>query len=119
MVRRGFTLVEVIVSLTLLATALLGLAAAASIAHHALRSAEREERTVRHAAALLDSLTFSGAADAAAAGVRVRDGVVLRWEIASGPGGEARLEATYDAAAAPVTLTFRTRRVPGLALRRP
>ena len=117
MVRRGFTLVEVIVSLTLLATALLGLAAAASIAHHALRSAEREERTVRHAAALIDSLTFSGAA--AAAGVRVRDGVVLRWEIASGPGGEARLEATYDAAAAPVTLTFRTRRVPGLALRRP
>lgn len=89
--RAGFTLVEVVVSLVLLAVAFLGLAAVASLAATSLHSSLTQERTVRHAAGLLDSLTFSnapGSGSATAAGVR------YVWTAPAGAGAEIRVKAT-------------------------
>lgn len=89
--RPGFTLVEVMVSLVLLAVAFLGLAAVATLAATSLHTSLTHERTVRHAAGLLDSLTFSpafGTGSDTAAGVR------YDWVAPPGAGSEIRVTAT-------------------------
>ena len=105
--RAGFTLVEVVVSLVLLAVAFLGLAAVASLAATSLHAALSQERTVRHAAGLLDSLTFGsspGSGSAVAAGVR------YDWNAAAGAGAEIRVQAT-SLASGRVLLELAGRRV--------
>lgn len=89
--RSGFTLVEVVVALVLLAVAFLGLGAVASVGATSLHTALARERTVRHAAGLLDSLTFS---TAPGAGSAVAGGVRYEWVAAAGAGAPLRVKAT-------------------------
>jgi Tfp pilus assembly protein PilV len=117
MVRRGFTLVEVVVSTTLLAVAVLGLVASAALAQRALLAAELQEQAVRHAAALLDSLSFN--TRIASADSAQRGPISLRWEAAGGLAAPVRVAVQYRLPAGPVTLTFFTHRVPPLPVRRP
>jgi Tfp pilus assembly protein PilV len=117
MVRRGFTLAEVVVSTTLLAVAVLGLVASAALAQRALLAAELQEHALRHAAALLDSLTF--VSRVASADSAQRGPISLQWEAAEGPAASVQVAAQYRLPAGPVTLTFVTRRVPLLPARQP
>jgi prepilin-type N-terminal cleavage/methylation domain-containing protein len=86
--RYGFSLVELIVALTVLSVAVLGLAAAGTTAQRAFSAADAEDRAVRAAAAVLDSL---GREAAPAAGSRELFGTVVSWEAATTP---HRLELT-------------------------
>lgn len=117
MVRSGFTLAEVVVSTTLLAVAVLGLVASAAFAQRALLAAELQEQAVRHAAALLDSLSFDSrgaGADSARRGL-----ISLKWDAAAGVAAPVQVAVQYRLAGGPVTLTFVTRRVPLLPARQP
>lgn len=89
--RPAFTLVEVLVSLVLLAVAFLGLAAVATLAATSLHTSLTHERTVRHAAGLLDSLTFS---PTSGAGYDTAAGVRYEWDAPAGAGAEIRVRAT-------------------------
>ena len=77
--RSGFGLIELIVSLTILAVGVLGLAAAAVLAQRSFTAAETTERAARVAGALLDSL----AAEASpTSGMRAARGMTVRWLVA-------------------------------------
>lgn len=114
--RRGFTLAEVVVSTTLLAVAVLGLVASAALAQRALLGAELQEQAVRHAASLLDSLSFSPitGGDSVTVGA-----IALQWGAAAGDAAPVRVYASFRLADGPMTLSFVTRRVPMLPARRP
>ena len=92
--RAGFTLVEVVVSLVLLAVAFLGLGAVAALAATSLHDSLSHERTVRHAAGLLDSLTFSMAPGAGSA---TAGNVLYEWTAPAGVGAVIRVQATSPA----------------------
>jgi prepilin-type N-terminal cleavage/methylation domain-containing protein len=77
-VRGGFGLVELIVALTIISIALVGLAGAAAVAHRSFMSAEAIERGAEAAAFALDSLMR---VETPVAGER-RDSVAhVRWTI--------------------------------------
>lgn len=65
MVRRGFSLVEVIVALTLLSVGLLGISAAGLLSARWLNDAQLREAAVNRATSLLDSLVIHDIAGAA------------------------------------------------------
>ena len=116
MVRAGFTLVEVIASLAVLAAAALGLAGTAVVAQRTLRAAELQEQAVRHAAALLDSLTFTDGAGSDSLSIGA---IGLSWITHPGDAAPVHAVATYPAGGALVALAFATRRVPLPPVRRP
>jgi prepilin-type N-terminal cleavage/methylation domain-containing protein len=116
-VKAAFTLVEVVVSMALLAVGALGLAASAAVGHRAFAAAEIQERSVRHAAVLLDSLAI-GSTAASEDSLRT-DGIRLHWSAGTGAGAEVRVTAVYLRGGKPVTLRFTTRRMPTLPVRAP
>jgi prepilin-type N-terminal cleavage/methylation domain-containing protein len=74
--RRGFSLVELVVALTILSLGILVLATAAAFAQRSFAGAEAIDRAARAAALVLDSLTRE---PAPADGVRHVDGMLVRW----------------------------------------
>ncbi|HEX6135802.1 MAG TPA: prepilin-type N-terminal cleavage/methylation domain-containing protein [Longimicrobiales bacterium] len=76
--RAGFSLVELIVALTILAVTLLGLAGAAAVAHRSFLAAAAVERGTDAAALVLDSLLRE---PAPVSGTRSDPRAVLRWTI--------------------------------------
>jgi prepilin-type N-terminal cleavage/methylation domain-containing protein len=74
--RRGFSLTEVIVAMTLLAVTALGVAATALVAVQSFASAELQERTLREAEQVLDSLVDL---PSYGAGVRGVGPAHIRW----------------------------------------
>lgn len=75
----GFSLIELIVALTVFAVGILGLAGAATLAQRSFASADAVERASRTAAAVLDSLVRE---PDVSAGERAVPGSVTRWTVA-------------------------------------
>jgi prepilin-type N-terminal cleavage/methylation domain-containing protein len=94
MVRRGFTLVEVLVALALLGVCVLGITAAAVLAARGLAAAHAEAGAALALASVADSLVL---VPTPASGKRVDGRYRLAWTVAPVHGG-ARIEitATYD-----------------------
>jgi type II secretory pathway pseudopilin PulG len=91
--RGGFTLVEVIVAISLLTLAVLTFAASVTVAAAMLRSAGREEAAARLAASLLDSLLLEPAPGSGS----VRNGdLTAEWSGAAG--GHVTLSVSYEEA---------------------
>lgn len=105
--RAGFSLVEVIVAFTLLTVAMLGLAAVTTLSTTSLRASLVQERAVRHAAALLDSLTFAPGGGTGSVEV---DGVTYTWDAPAAPGTRIRLTTTAPGPP-PFTLELTARRI--------
>jgi prepilin-type N-terminal cleavage/methylation domain-containing protein len=78
--RGGFTLLEVVVALVILEVGVLGAAGTLLLASRTLTRAERLERAVAYAAAVLDSLS-AGARPGA--GARAHFGGEVRWSVDS------------------------------------
>lgn len=92
--RAGFSLVECIVAMMLLAIGVLALAGASVTAARSLESAERVQLAALHAAAVLDSLVLL---ERPAPGSQRRGGFRIDWRITSVPVG-ARIDlAVHDA----------------------
>jgi prepilin-type N-terminal cleavage/methylation domain-containing protein len=88
--RPGFSLVELIVALTILAVGLLALAGTAVVAQRTLASADATERAARAAALVIDSLFVH---DAPTSGRRAVYGTDVRWAVSS---SGQQLEITTD-----------------------
>jgi prepilin-type N-terminal cleavage/methylation domain-containing protein len=81
--RPGFSLVELIVALTVLAVGLLALAGTSALAQRSFASAQATERAVRAAATVIDSLLRE---PDPAPGSRALYGAVVHWTVtADGP----------------------------------
>jgi prepilin-type N-terminal cleavage/methylation domain-containing protein len=104
MTRHGFGLVELLVALTVLAVALVGLAGTAVYAHRSFVTAEAIEDGAAAAAAVLDSLVRVPAPVDSAR----RDGrVTLRWTITpDSSGADIRLAVDIADGARVQRLTF-------------
>ena len=85
--RAGFTLTEVIVAMTLLSVAALGVAATALVAVQSFSAAQLQERTLREAEQVLDSLLVLPGYTAGARGIGPAQ---IRWP-ASDTTGSVRL----------------------------
>jgi prepilin-type N-terminal cleavage/methylation domain-containing protein len=94
--RAGFTLVEVLVSITVLSVAVLCMAASGALAAGLLRTAEREEAAARLAGSLLDSLVL--VPDAGSGTVSSGD-LFARWE--GSRGGTIAVWVSYTDAGSP------------------
>jgi len=94
MVRRGFTLAEVLVAIALLGICALGVTAAAILAARTLAAAHAEAGAALALASVADSLVL---VPAPSSGSRVDGRYHLAWTVAPVHGG-ARIEitATYD-----------------------
>lgn len=82
----GFGLVELVVALTILSVALLGLAGAAAVAHRSFMGAEALDQATDAAAMVLDSLMRE---DAPVAGERRTGRALLRWSVRVDSAGTA------------------------------
>ena len=91
--RGGFTLVEVVVSITLLSVTVLTLAASGALAAGVIRTAEREEAATRFAGSLLDSLVL---APEPGSGTVTSGDMVAHWSGAGG--GSITLSMGYQEA---------------------
>ncbi len=94
MVKRGFTLIEVLVSVVLLGVCALGITAAAILAARTLAAAHAEAGAALALASVADSLLL---VPTPASGSRTDGRYRLGWTVTPAPGG-ARIEitATYD-----------------------
>jgi prepilin-type N-terminal cleavage/methylation domain-containing protein len=102
--KNGFTLVEAIVALTLLAVGLLGAAATQSLAARLLREAEARAGAVVLAGAVLDSLLT---VQVPQGGTRVERRYQARWITeARGSATSIELEVQYHDGTAPRRLRF-------------
>ena len=99
--RRGFTLLEVVVALVLLEVGVLSAVGTLAVASRTLAQAERLERTFLEAEGVLDSL--AGVADATS-GARTFAGGALEWSVdgagwielvGSGPDGATVIEVRW------------------------
>jgi prepilin-type N-terminal cleavage/methylation domain-containing protein len=77
--RSGFSMVELVVALTLFSVGILGLASAAVLAQRQLAAADAIERSARAAAAVLDSLVLE---PSLADGRSSQHGATVRWTVA-------------------------------------
>jgi prepilin-type N-terminal cleavage/methylation domain-containing protein len=102
----GFSLVELIVALTLLAVVMIALAGSALVAQRSFVEAGATERAVSAAAAVLDSLLRVPAPESAA---RRIDGIVLEWDVATA-GDALVLDLRVLDEPAGVNLTFQSLR---------
>lgn len=96
--RAGFSLIELTVAAALLGLGLALTLGAAARCLHATRVAHAQERAVRAAGAVADSLA---AAAAPANGVDTVAGTALRWTVASGPAGARWIRVAAHPAPAP------------------
>jgi type II secretory pathway pseudopilin PulG len=103
----GFGLVELIVAMTLLSVALLGLAASAVVALQSLNEADNLAEASREVAVTIDSLLLAaptGEGERTAGGIRVRwraagDSLLYRINLeVDQPGAAAGVRRTYSAA---------------------
>lgn len=78
--RQGFSLIELIVALTVFAVGILGLAGAAAFAQRSFAAADAVERSTRVAAAVIDSLLREPDIED---GERATSGTILRWTVAT------------------------------------
>jgi prepilin-type N-terminal cleavage/methylation domain-containing protein len=78
--RPGFSLVEVIVALTVLSVGLLALAGTSALAQRAFAGADATERAARAAAAIIDSLMLE---PEPASGSRALYGTTVHWTVAA------------------------------------
>jgi prepilin-type N-terminal cleavage/methylation domain-containing protein len=76
--RAGFSLVELLVALTVFAVGVLGLAGAATFAQRSFATAAAVERAARIAAAVLDSLVHD---PGATSGEHAMSGALARWTV--------------------------------------
>jgi len=92
-IRRGVSIVEVLVALVLLAVALLGMAGSGAIATRASANAARERRAVQRAGDRLAALREQGCV-AARSGTYADQGAALaeRWTVGSVVGGAALVD---------------------------
>lgn len=113
MVRRGFTLVEVVVALVVLGAGVLGVVGGALLAARALREAEAVEGAVELAGSVLDSLVQL---PAVGAGERDVGRYRASWAPREGRGGAAVIELVveYDGGAARRRLVFGVWHLPPL-----
>jgi prepilin-type N-terminal cleavage/methylation domain-containing protein len=106
----GFSLVELIVAMTLVAFGLVAVAGAALLAERTMAEAEVIERITREAATVLDSLA---AHPNPASGVRDARGLLLRWVVEPDSfGTRLRLQAALQRGGRPVRLEFEARHAP-------
>jgi prepilin-type N-terminal cleavage/methylation domain-containing protein len=101
--RAGYSLVEVLVALTLLAVGALGAAAATQAALAALRHAEAHHDAVTLAAVVLDSLRQS---HAPLDGSRVEGRYLLSWSVSGDGAAEILLAVEFPDGAARRRLEF-------------
>jgi len=97
--RTGFTLVEVVVALTVLQVCLLGALGLVLLATREAGTALLLERAAAEAAEVADSLAHGGAAGS---GESVRGGWRVWWDAASGDGTFVRAAPANDPLAAPL-----------------
>ncbi len=94
----GFTIIEVIIAMTMLAVALLGLLGATGSAVRALSESDRMVTAAFRANEQLEQLEALGC-DAANSGTASEQGVNLSWTVAGAPTDRSRpimLTATYQ-----------------------
>lgn len=107
--RPGFTLVETMVALVVLAVGVLGAAATATLAARLLREAEAREGATVFGTVVLDSLLLVGAP---ADGERIDGRYRARWRVA---GARLSLEVTYDGGTAVRVVSWEAARDPAPA----
>jgi prepilin-type N-terminal cleavage/methylation domain-containing protein len=92
--RGGFSLVELVVALTLLSIAMVALAGTAALAQRTFAEAEIMERSVNAASVVLDSLAH---APAPVGGQRIVDDVAVEWTVTpAGPALRIDLSAAHQ-----------------------
>ena len=93
--RPGFTVVEVLVALVLVAVGLLAIAGASALAFRAASSVSRERLAVRQADRRLARLTAAGCTSAST-GTDSAEGMRERWSMADPVGGVASVETSVE-----------------------
>ena len=87
--RRGFGLIEVVVALTLLSVALLGIAGTATLAARMIREAQGDEQATLEAMQVLDSLMQL---DTPRTGQRQAGRVALAWTVSTDSAGLSTID---------------------------
>jgi prepilin-type N-terminal cleavage/methylation domain-containing protein len=102
--RPGFSLVELVVALLLVAVGLVAIAAATLLAQRTMAGTAAIERITREVATIVDSLV---ADPRPTSGERATGGVFVRWVVEPDPAGNRlRIDAGARVGARPVRLTF-------------
>jgi len=94
--RRGFTVVEVLVTLIVVATGLLGVAGASAMALRASSAAMRERAAATRARTRLAILAAAGCANATDGELPMGAGLVDRWTIAGAVNGARLMEVRAE-----------------------
>ena len=91
--RRGFSLIEVLIAMTLLGIALLGVAGSAAMASQVMRQAQMRERSTLQALQIIDSLTR---VPKPAPGQRTIGNLTVRWDITPTSGGAVAIDLIVE-----------------------
>jgi prepilin-type N-terminal cleavage/methylation domain-containing protein len=91
--RRGFSLIEVLIAMTLLSVALLGVAGSAAMASQVLRQAQMRERSTLEALQIIDSLTRE---PQPVPGQRLIGNLTLRWVVTRSSNGTDAIDLTVE-----------------------
>jgi len=91
--RSGFSLIEVLVAMTLLSVALLGVAGSALYAAQLLRQAQARERSTFEAMQVMDSLA---GVRTPSSGQRSVDNIELQWVVSTMSVGPASIDLTVS-----------------------
>ncbi|HEX5971789.1 MAG TPA: prepilin-type N-terminal cleavage/methylation domain-containing protein [Gemmatimonadaceae bacterium] len=94
--RPGFTLVEVLVALMLVAVGLLGVAGSSAIALRAANAAVREQAAISRARTRLALIEAAGCAGAASGDHDVEAGLEDRWTVEPLAGGARLVDVSAD-----------------------
>jgi prepilin-type N-terminal cleavage/methylation domain-containing protein len=94
--RRGFTVVEVLVALVVVTVGLLGVAGASAVALRASSAALRERSAVTRARTRLALLEAAGCATAASGEMQLAAGVVDRWTVEEATNGVRLVEVRAE-----------------------
>lgn len=94
--RRGFTLVEVLVALVVVAVGLLGVAGSSAIALRAANAAVREQAAVSRARTRLALIESAGCVGAASGEHRVAAGLSDKWSVGPLANGARLVDVSAD-----------------------
>ena len=92
-IKAGFSLVEVLIAMTLFGVALLGVAGTAILAGQVMRQAQARERSTLEAMQVIDSLAR---VQHPVSGQRSIGAMQLRWIVSSPAGGPAEIEVIVE-----------------------